>query len=217
MGENIQLEFSTGDCALGGHFGYAYVDASCGPLEISTNYCTNALDAQLTAPDGFEYLWSTSETTRTITINNPLQGDTFTCMLTSVTGCQVELTTILEPQDPIADFELDVNCYDNVVMADTSFIPNSVVIDNYEWDFGDGNAFSGLNATHTYAAPGDYQITLDIYNSTGCVSNISKTVTVYALLQQALLIPILFFANLVGHSLPHLVEQETMLGVFTVL
>ena len=180
MGENIQLEFSTGDCAQGGHFGYAYVDASCGPLEISTNYCTNALDAQLTAPDGFEYLWSTSETTRTITINNPLQGNTFTCMLTSVTGCQVELTTILEPQDPIADFELDVNCYDNVVMADTSFIPNSVVIDNYEWDFGDGNAFSGLNATHTYAAPGDYQITLDIYNSTGCVSNISKTVTVYA-------------------------------------
>jgi gliding motility-associated-like protein len=180
MGQTIQLEFSTGDCAQGGHFGYAYVDASCGPLEITSNYCTNAINAELTAPEGFEYLWNTGETTRSITVNNPIEGTTFTCMLTSVTGCQVELSTALEIEDPIADFELDLNCYDNVVMADTSFIPPSVVIENFEWDFGDGTTFSGVNATHTYAAAGDYTITLDIYNSTGCVSNISKTVTVYA-------------------------------------
>ena len=180
MGQTIQLEFSTGDCAQGGHFGYAYVDASCGPLGISSNYCSNALNAELTAPEGFQYLWNTGETTRSITVNNPIEGNTFTCMLTSVTGCQVELSTVLEIQDPIAYFELDLNCYDNVVMADTSYIPPSVVIENFEWDFGDGTTFSGVNATHTYAAAGDYTITLDIYNSTGCVSNISKTVTVYA-------------------------------------
>ena len=32
-----------------------------------------------------------------------------------------------------------------------------------------------------------------------------------------IVIPILFFANLVYHSLPHSVEQETILGVFSVL
>ena len=68
MGQTIQLEFSTGDCAQGGHFGYAYVDASCGPLEITSNYCTNAINAVMTAPEGFEYLWSTGETTRSITV-----------------------------------------------------------------------------------------------------------------------------------------------------
>jgi gliding motility-associated-like protein len=210
MGETIQLEFSTGDCAQGGHFGYAYVDASCGPLEITTNYCSNALDAELFAPDGFEYLWSTGETTRSITINDPIEGNSFTCLLTSVTGCQVELSTILEPQDPIANFELEINCYDNVVMADTSFIPPSVVIENFEWDFGDGATFSGLNATHTYAAPGDYNITLDIYNSTGCVSNISKTVTVYAPPTASLSYPNPFFCEISGTQSPIL----TGTGVF---
>ena len=32
IGQNVTIEFSTGDCALGGHFGYAYVDCYCSPF-----------------------------------------------------------------------------------------------------------------------------------------------------------------------------------------
>lgn len=180
LGSTIKLEFSTGDCAQGGHFGYAYIDASCGPLEITTNYCSNALDANLIAPDGFEYLWSTGETSQAININNPVNGNTYTCMLTSVTGCQVELSTILEPQDPEANFELNLNCYNNVVFENTSIIPSSVTIDTYEWDFGDGSTFMGLNPTHSYITAGDYTVSLTIYNNNGCTSSVSKNVTVYS-------------------------------------
>ena len=180
MGDTVKLEFSTGDCSLGAHFGYAYVDASCGPLEISTNYCSNAVVAGLLAPEGFEYLWNTGETTQSINISDPTVGTSYTCILTSVTGCQVEITTILEHQDPTADFELDINCYNNAVFEDTSLIPDAVIIDNYVWDFGDGTSYSGINPTHSYPNPGVYMVSLNISNSSGCISNISKTITVYS-------------------------------------
>ena len=73
-----------------------------------------------------------------------------------------------------------LNCFNNAVFEDTSLIPPSVVIDNYEWDFGDGTSFSGLNPTHSYSTAGDYTVSLEISNTDGCISNISKTVTVYS-------------------------------------
>jgi PKD repeat protein len=52
-------------------------------------------------------------------------------------------------------------------------------IDNYEWDFGDGEiSFDRKPGSHTYDAPGTYTITLEITESTGIVDAFSKTVTV---------------------------------------
>jgi hypothetical protein len=50
MGQTITLEFTTYDCALGGHFGYAYIAASCGPLELDISYCPGSNSAILEAP-----------------------------------------------------------------------------------------------------------------------------------------------------------------------
>ena len=63
IGQCVTIIFETGDCGKGGHFGYAYVDASCAPLQIITsspaicgqNYVT------LTGPPGFTgYRWSSN-------------------------------------------------------------------------------------------------------------------------------------------------------------
>lgn len=49
----------------------------------------------------------------------------------------------------------------------------------YAWDFGDGSHAAGVNASHTYAAAGTYQVTLSV--SDGSVSRTaSKAVTVTA-------------------------------------
>jgi hypothetical protein len=101
MGQTLTLRFRTGDCSQGGHFGYAYVDASCGPLQLAIDYCVNDMYAVVTAPSGFfTYLWSTGETTQTIYVN-PLQAITVSCTITTVSGCT---SVVSVPITPVANF-----------------------------------------------------------------------------------------------------------------
>ncbi len=41
-GHTIKLHFTSGDCALGAHFGYGYVDVSAGLFAIASSYCTRS-------------------------------------------------------------------------------------------------------------------------------------------------------------------------------
>ena len=55
-GRTVKVHFTSGDCSLGGHFGYGYIDVSGGLFAISTKVCGG--NATLTGPAGFErYLW----------------------------------------------------------------------------------------------------------------------------------------------------------------
>jgi gliding motility-associated-like protein len=57
-GHTIVVTFSTGDCDLGGHFGYGYVDLSCSLFEISYNPCNTSVNQTLSAPPGYmQYTW----------------------------------------------------------------------------------------------------------------------------------------------------------------
>ena len=101
MGQTLTLKFQTGDCSQGGHFGYAYIDASCGPLQLAIDYCVNDMYAVVTAPSGFfTYLWSTGETTQTIYVN-PLQVNNVTCTITTVSGCT---SVVSVPITPLVSF-----------------------------------------------------------------------------------------------------------------
>jgi gliding motility-associated-like protein len=78
QGETLFLEFTTADCTLGGHFGYAYVDVTeCG-IGIQSEYNCTTNRALLTAPEGFEkYTWYDSSFSqvlgngRSLAINSP--------------------------------------------------------------------------------------------------------------------------------------------------
>lgn len=62
IGQNVTVEFIVTDCSLGGHFGYAYVDASCSAPQISTQgstFCQGVSSITLNAPAGYtSYNWS---------------------------------------------------------------------------------------------------------------------------------------------------------------
>lgn len=45
-------------------------------------------------------------------------------------------------------------------------------------DFGDGQTSTEQNPTHTYAAPGDYKVTLTVYGVDGLSSSTEKVVVV---------------------------------------
>ncbi|MFT3796223.1 T9SS type B sorting domain-containing protein [Flavobacterium sp.] len=179
MGQTLSIEFVTGDCTPGGHFGYAYVDAYCSPLQISSTYCSGSLHALLTAPIGFEYLWNTGETTQSINVNNPVGGQTYTCQLRSVTGCIVNISTVLSIADPIADFAIANTCYDNAQFSNTSVAPPHTVLDTFMWDFGDGTTSTEENPRHTFPSVGTYNVSFSISNGIGCASIVNHNVTVF--------------------------------------
>ena len=57
-GTTVAIDFATGDCNEGGHFGYAYIDMSCGLFAISGSICKGSINTTLNAPSGFQsYAW----------------------------------------------------------------------------------------------------------------------------------------------------------------
>ncbi|MCX7523031.1 PKD domain-containing protein, partial [Microbacterium sp. STN6] len=64
--------------------------------------------------------------------------------------------------------------------ASGSAASSGKTIASYSWNFGDDTTGTGVAATHTYSAPGNYPVTLTVTDSAGVPSTASKTVTVAA-------------------------------------
>ena len=199
IGQQISMVFATGDCDLGGHYGYAYLDAYCTALRINTNFCAGSTNITLTAPIGFSYLWSTGATSQSINIVNPIIGQTISCRLTSVTGCVVSLTTVLQPAPPIPDFNLTLqnNCASgaNFTNLSTTSPGTDLSSISFLWNFGDGQTATTVSPTHVYANPGQYNVTLTVTNSIGCIGSITKPITVVAPPTASINYPISVYCN----------------------
>src|SRR5690606_8694732 len=134
--------------------------AECQPMEIDVQYCQGDTFAVLTAPDGFEsYQWSTGETTRSIVIQDPLNAvPNYTVNLTSNNGqCNAILNATLTPVIVSAVFDTLTLCQIGASFTDFSQT-NRGVIDQWSWNFGDGNSDTVQNPTHYYSAPGMYNV-----------------------------------------------------------
>ena len=179
VGQTVTLEFETGDCSLGGHFGYAYIDAIyCTANEIDVQYCINQTTAILSAPPGFtSYLWETGETTQTISVN-PALYNTLSCFLTTATGCELTLTAALQPTVPTPSFTYIGECQGIFNFTNTSTISNNGQ-GTYLWNFGDNTTSTLFNTSHTYLTPGVYTVTLTIITDNGCSDQIYQNIQVY--------------------------------------
>jgi gliding motility-associated-like protein len=182
IGQTIQVEFTTRDCSLSGHFGYAYVTMSCQPLKLTVQYCQGNNNATLTAPTGFSsYLWSNGATTPSITIPNPVTGTTYSCQLTTLTNtgsCSVSVDVQVQPTVVVPDFTYTQNCGQlNVQFTNGSTVNNNAIIANL-WKFGDNTTSTQSSPNHTYATPGVYNVSLVSYETAGCRDTIIQQVTV---------------------------------------
>jgi hypothetical protein len=182
VGQPVTVEFRTGDCDLGGHFGYAYIDAiSCQPMEIELNYCVGDTAAVLTAPPGFQtYNWSTGATTQSITVN-PNDYSLITCEIISFSGCVANLSTIVNPADPQVGFSANEVCVcdqEATLFSNTSYATHSPII-SWLWDFGDGNSSTLANPSHMYSSPGTYTVTLHAETLLGCEGDFTYPVIVH--------------------------------------
>jgi gliding motility-associated-like protein len=182
LGQTITIVFTTRDCLIGGHYGYAYLSTACSKLEILVSYCTYSGQATLTAPPGFSYAWSNGGTTQSITIIDPGFGKLDSCTLTAVNGCKATIHALINPTNINADFSfvpnkpnIEVPFYDQSVINQNSIV-------NWEWDFGDGSpTMSNIpNPIHIFTNQGNYNVRLVVSSADGCMDTINKLVRIEA-------------------------------------
>jgi hypothetical protein len=88
IGQTVTIRYSVYDCSLGGHYGYAYIDASCNAFQLDYQDAICG-SKQICAPDGFaSYVWNgpgiSNFNGRCVTISNT---GTYTIATTFLTGC----------------------------------------------------------------------------------------------------------------------------------
>ena len=166
----------------------------CGILPgIASNngpYCVGeTIQLTVTTQAGATYSW-TGPNGYTSNVQNPSipnctyeMGGTYTCV-TMVDGQSTTGSTeVVVFPEPIADFDFNNVCEGNPTLLTSTAVtePAGHELEDYHWDFGDGQTSDEPNASHTYAAAGEYQVTHTVKNGRGrCIDEITKTVTVYA-------------------------------------
>ncbi|WP_163707216.1 PKD domain-containing protein [Mangrovibacterium lignilyticum] len=75
--------------------------------------------------------------------------------------------------NPTSDFSAEMNDLDVTFTSATQYAVSLA------WDFGDGESSTAVNPTHTYAAVGDYSVTLKAIGAVGADSSmVTKTISV---------------------------------------
>ena len=169
-GQTITIEFMATDCTGRYHYGYAYFVAACHPLNIVVDYCTGDTVAKLTAPDGFEtYEWTDSndtevDTSQSLIIADPEEGEAYTCTMKSETGCIVALESSVAKYMPLADFTSEmIDCKSNTVKFTNQSTGTNGTL-QYIWDFGDSTSSMSKSPYHTFSTSGMHPMKLIVLN-----------------------------------------------------
>lgn len=176
MGTVITIEFTVQDCGLGGHFGYAYLDANCGFLDIKViGFCDGSDQVTLIAPDGFSsYYWPHSgETTQTVVIPVPQEGDSITVDVTNESGCTSSILHVFEELPlPYADAGNDTSlCVGEQIQL---WSEGAGVEGQYTW-YKDGQVVGNTQILNITPIESDVY-TVYVANANGCFSSDSSAI-----------------------------------------
>ena len=177
-GKTIAIDFASGDCNLGGHFGYGYVDMNCSLFQIAYNSCSYSPTTTLTAPPGYQsYQWTNANYTpvgtgETITISTPPTSTVYHVILAPFNGfgCPDTLHATVNVTS------LMVNATDDTTLCNGGSIPlssgaagNALPL-TYSWAPATG--LSCTNCANPVATPTSnttYYVT--VQDANGCVKN----------------------------------------------
>lgn len=90
-------------------------------------------------------------------------------------GLLIIINSILMAQNPVADFNFTNVCLGTSTTF-TDLTTNSPT--TWDWSFGDGGVSTQQNPAYTYSSPGNYTVTLTVFNGVG-YDSIPKVVTVF--------------------------------------
>ena len=107
---------------------------------------------------------------------------TVSLVITDVNGCKDTVTGIVKSLGPIPHFYADTlgGCKPLPVTFVDSSMTDSVLV-QWTWNFGDGTIVTTNNdsITHIYNTPGNYNVTMSVKDTNGCV----KTITINNLIK----------------------------------
>ncbi len=166
------------------------------PVSISAQNPTIICEGEgviLSAGAADAYLWSTGETTQSITAT--AAGDYTVQVRDNSNGCTstssaIPVTVLLVPDESFT------TSTDLIVEESISFTyahPDAV---SWAWDFGDGATSTEQNPTHTFAAIGAYTVSLIVTYSNGCQNQFAETLDIVTSLSEtAAAFPVQVFPN----------------------
>ena len=130
----------------------------------------------------YSYQWSNGEISSEV--NNLYAGQN-SVIVTDIYNCQKLFEFDIDDlPNPLADFIIEPQKDSLLFRVNTNlnFIDQSTdswsFINNWYWDFGDGNYNNTQNATHSYSSIQDFTVTLRIENIHQCMDTIKKTIRV---------------------------------------
>jgi len=184
IGQIITIRFTSFDCSLGGHFGYAYVDGDCMSFMTGINdtICAGMQKAYC-APNGFlSTTWNgpgmVNNTSQCVTLSTP---GIYTCQTVLVPGCPgPDFTYTLSnfPQPNVSFSQVSVNaCTPQYTFNNTSSVSIGS-LSTYTWSSGSltGNS---QNFVRNFGAVGTHTVGLSVTTDKGCISGSVQTVTVF--------------------------------------
>jgi gliding motility-associated-like protein len=128
----------------------------------------------------FNYSWSPADGLSDPTAVSPrvlvTEDITYTVTITPLNNiCEIIKTVEVNAVPmPMLDFETSSDCEG----LEVTFNNNSLNASTFVWDFGDGNTSNLVSPTHTYAAPGDYTVTLRVADGALCKDTLIRQISV---------------------------------------
>jgi gliding motility-associated-like protein len=185
IGQNVTVRFTAAGCTQGGHWGYAYVDASCGPVQIlasTPEVClggTITLTAPPVGPGGGTYSWTgpgitTNPTLPSVTLNQP---GNYEVTVTQGVGCTYKIDTVIAfyPNPSVTATSTNASCSpgnDGTATATvTGVAPGSFTT---TWTPAPGAGQGTLNVTKLSA--GTYTVTVST-TAGACTASTTVTIT----------------------------------------
>ncbi len=171
IGQDITVEFENADCSLGGHWGYAYVDAGClENLDANVDYCLGDAFAQLVAEPGFtSYQWFgpnnnipiAGATNDTLLVPAPSLGDTFKVEITTSNGCLIiQNIAIQYSQVDLDDLYNTGTCYGGDFGSSVAQATGSQSGYVYTWTLNGTTVGTNANGTLNNLYAGTYNLNI---------------------------------------------------------
>jgi gliding motility-associated-like protein len=146
----------------------------------STTICANAIGAI----DGVSYSWEPENSTKECINASPSLASVYT--VTVVDGCGSTTTaTTTVYTEPTPTVNMNVNFSRGCVPFCVQFLNNSTLskgkIEQYIWNFGDGDSSYTKQPVYCYKTSGEYDVSLTVVSDSGCSATLKRVdmITIY--------------------------------------